>query len=182
MSVVINPICPEGCTDELPIFDFDQCAPEVYFGEIEKIYIAAADETPFTDWNDASEWTTKISNVDDGKMRELTVSADLPAAEYDVIDISARRKVMSSSTFTINITIDDLSDDNYAAMRWTECNPTVKLWFADRNHMYGGNVGITANIMLKEVIERGNKSMKTIQGVATWENKFSPERIENPLI
>lgn len=182
MSIEINPICPTGCTDELPDFNFSECAPQVYFGEIEKIYLAPADETPFTDWSDASEWITKIDNTSDGKIRELTVAADLPAAEYDVIDISARRKVMSTSTFTINLTIDDLSDENYEAMRWTECNPTVKMWFADKNHLYGGNVGLTANIMLKEVIERGSKAMKTIQGVITWESKHSPERISNPLI
>ena len=182
MSIEINPICPDGCESELPVFNFSECAPEVYFGEIEKIYIANADQEPFDDWTDAGEWTTKISNTEDGGIRELTVSADFPAPEYDVIDISARRKVMSTSTFTINISIDDLSDENYAAMRYTECNPTVKLWYADKNHLYGGNVGITANIMLKEVIERGNKAMKTIQGTATWENKFSPDRISNPLI
>jgi hypothetical protein len=185
MSIANDPICPEGCTSSMPILDFDACAPEIYFGEVRRIYVASLDADPFADWTDASEWVARIDNDDIASanaIRSLTVSADKPAAEYDEVEISDNRKVVTPSTHIINLTIDDISDANYEFMRFTECNPTLRLWFADDAHIYGGNLGVKANIMLKEVIERGNKSIKRIEGMAKWESKFSPERTENPLI
>jgi len=184
MSTILNPICPADCESALPVLDFDACAPEIYFGEIRRIYIASLDAAPFDDWTSAAAWALRISNTDiasDDTIRSLTVSADKPAAEYDEVEISDNRKVVTPATHIINLTIDDLSDDNYEFMRFTECNPTVRLWYSDDTHLYGGNLGIPANIMLKEVIERGNKSLKRIEGMAKWENKFSPERTTNNL-
>src|SRR5690606_24691815 len=116
----------------------------------------------FTDFTDPGEWTEAIDNTSStiGSVRELTVSADLPAAESDVVEISNRRKVHTPSTFTINVTIDDVSEANYELMLWTECNTRVKVWFATKDHLYGGNAGIEANIMLRPIIERGAKSMQ----------------------
>ena len=183
MSVNIDPICPEGCTSLMPDFNFSDCAPNVIFGEIEKIYIASLDADPFDDWSDAAAWLARIENTDgtEESVRELTVAADLPAPTADEIEISNRRKVMSTKTFELAVTIDDNTEENYEAMRWSQCNPTVRFWFADQTHLYGGNEGIRANVMLSEVIQRGAKAIKTIQGKFTWDAKFSPERIENPL-
>lgn len=177
-------LCPTGCDDFIvPAVNFSDCDPEVFFGEIEKIYVAAVDVTPLTNWWDAAEWATLIDNdaLTGDEIRELTVSADLPAGEFDITEISNRRKVSSPNTFNLAVTIDDNSDLNYEFMRWTECNPKVRIWYATQDHLYGGNEGIRADIMLKEVIERGNKSLKTIQGTVSWEEKYSPERIPNPL-
>lgn len=184
MSVNIDPICPEGCSSLMPDFNFSDCAPNIIFGEIEKIYVASLDADPFTDYSDASEWVARIVNTNgtEESVREITVAADLPMPTYDEIEISNRRKVMSTKTFELAVTIDDNTEENYEAARWTQCNPTVRLWFADQTHLYGGNEGIRANVMLAEVIQRGSKAIKTIQGKFTWDAKFSPERIVNPLI
>lgn len=184
MSVNIDPICPAGCTSLMPDWAYSDCAPTILFGEIEKIYIASLDAEPFNDWTEASAWINRIVNTGgtDQSIRELTVAADLPAPTADEIEISARRKVTSTKTFELAVTIDDNTEDNYEAMRWSQCNPTVRLWFADQTHLYGGNEGIRANVMLSEVIQRGAKAIKTIQGKFTWDAKFSPQRIKNPLI
>lgn len=178
-------LCPTGCDNfQVPVVDYDDCNPEVSFGEIEKIYIASMEADDLTNVWDVSEWASRIDNEvtgDDDAIRELTVSADLPAGEFDIVEISNRRKVTSPNTFTLAVTIDDNSDLNYEFMRWTECNPKVKMWYATQDHLYGGNEGIRVDIMLKEVIERGNKALKTLQGTISWEDKFSPQRIPNPL-
>lgn len=181
---VLDPTCPTGCSDFLPVVDFDACAPKVSFGEIKRIYVASLDAEVFADWTSAGEWTTRIDNTDVAdidKVRELTVSADMPAGAADTIEISDKRKVMTPSTFTINLDIDDNSDDNYEFMRWTECNQTVRMWYATEDFLYGGEGGVTATISLKEVIQRGTKSIIKLVGTATWENKYSPERCANPL-
>lgn len=182
---VINPSCPTGCSDFLPVVDFDNCNPEVFFGEIRKIYLASLDADIIADWTSATDWLARIDNsdvADINSIRELTVSADMPAGEEDVIEISNKRKVSTPATFTINITIDDNSDLNYELMRWSECNTTVRAWYATDSHLYGGETGVQADLMLKEVIERGNKSLIRIEGTLTWESKYSPERCDNPLV
>lgn len=183
MSTII-PTCPTGCSGLIPEVDFNSCNPKVFFGEIEKIYLAALDFTGFTDFTDPTEWATAIDNTSSAtvdNVRELTVSADLPAAEADVVEISNRRKVHTPSTFTINVTIDDVSETNYELMLWTECNTRVKVWFATKDHLYGGNAGVEADIMLRPVIERGVKSMQRLEGTITWESVHSPVRCDNPL-
>jgi len=182
---VINPTCPTGCSDYLPVVDFDPCDPAVVFGEIEKIYLASQDAAIVANWTTATDWLLRISNTDVAStdtIRELTVSADMPAGVNEMVEISMRRKVYTPSTFTINIDIDDNTDLNYEFMRNMECNTTMRLWFADQTHLYGGEGGVLATISMKEVILRGNKSIKKLVGTATWESKFSPERTANPLV
>ena len=47
MSVIQLPVCPTNCVGTLGSIDFDDCAPEVHFGEIAKLYLWALDEVPF---------------------------------------------------------------------------------------------------------------------------------------
>lgn len=182
MSEIV-PTCPDGCSSILPIVDFDICSPEVYFGEIEKIYLSSGDADPFTDWTDLAEWVARVDATDvadKDKIREFHVMADLPAATADEIALSLGRKVYSPATHTINVDIDDISDDNYEFARTTSCNVQFRVWFATESHMYGGNDGILANVNFRPVIERGQKSINKISGTISWENQFSPERTTNP--
>jgi hypothetical protein len=184
MSIKIDPICPTGCSDVLPNPAFDHCDPKVKFGEIQKIYVASLNADPLNDWTSAVEWATRIDNddsADEDKIRELTVAADKPAPEFDVVEISDERKIKSPSSYTINITIDDNSDENYEFMRWTACNTTIRFWYATKENLYGGAQGQIGQLHLDEVIERGNKSLITLVGTLTWENKYAPERTTNPL-
>ena len=179
---IINPTCPTGCSDFLPVVDFDLCDPKVSFGEIEQIMVASGAAAPFTDWEDLSEWTARISETDVADIdtiRQMYVIADLPAATADEIIISKGRKVYSPATHVINVDIDDLSDENYEFARATSCNTQMRVWFFTKSHMYGGNDGILANVNLRPVIERGQKSINKLSGMITWEAQFSPERADS---
>jgi hypothetical protein len=173
--------CPTSCSDILPVAKYDYCDPEVKFGEIRKIFFATIDADPFVDWENMAEWYMRVDNDDDtdiNAIRELTVSADKPQGEYDDIMLSNNRRVRTSGTHTINISIDDNSDANYDLARWAGCNTTIKFWYVTKTKMYGGNDGITGNLHLNEVIERGNKGIKFINGTLTWEARYAPDRAD----
>ena len=176
-----NPTCPTSCSTVPAVVDFDFCDPKTYYGEIEKIYVAAKDADYLSDWTSAAAWAARISNTDTDAnvIRELHVMADLPQPERDEIEISVRRKQTTPATWTINVDLDDLSDDNYEFLRTTACNTQVRMWFATEDHIYGGNTGIVCDIILDPVIERGRKSLQKGMGRITWESKFAPERTTN---
>ena len=181
MSLVI-PTCPTGCSSILPIVSFDICDPKVGFGEIETIMMSSGDADPFTDWTNLAEWTARVDNtdiVDTNKIRKFDVVADLPAAAADEIIISKGRKVYSPATHTINVDIDDITAENYEFARTTSCNVQFRVWFFTKSYMFGGNDGILANVTLRPVIERGQKSINKLSGTITWEAQFSPERADS---
>ena len=183
MSVQL-PVCPTGCSSILPAMDFDACAPEISFGEIRKIYLMAFDGANLLNWESLAVWVARIDNddiLDDDSIRELTVSADLPVGESDEIIISDNRRIASPKTFSINTDIDDVSDLNYDFMRVTECGTLFKMWYATEDKLFGGNTGITVNVNMSYLIERGFKSIQKITGTFVWESQFSPERTTNPM-
>lgn len=179
---LINPTCPTGCSFQIPAVDFDLCNPQIFFGEIEHIFMAAGDATPFTDFEDLAEWTARVSEsaIEADTIRDFHVLADLPAASADEVVISLGRKVYSPATHTINVDIDDISDLNYEFARTTSCNTQFRIWFATESHIFGGNDGILATVNLRPVIERGQKSVNKLTGTITWDAQFSPQRGVNP--
>lgn len=183
MSVNINPVCPSGCSTLVPSVDFDLCSPSISFGEIEHVYIASGDAAPFTSFEDLAEWTPRLSedSVDPEAIRDFHVMADLPAASADEIILSLGRKIYSPASHIINVDVDDISDLNYEFGRTTSCNSQYRVWFATESHIYGGNEGILANVNLRPVIERGQKSINKLTGTISWEAQFSPERGDNPF-
>lgn len=181
---VINPTCPDNCGALVPVVDFDICAPEIYFGEIQHIYVASGEADPFTDVEDLSEWTARLADTAtsaEESISDLHVVADLPAAAADEIIISLGRKINSPASHTINVDIDDVSAANYEFARTTSCNSLYRVWFATESHIYGGTDGILANVNLRPVIERGQKTINKLMGAVTWEAQFSPERHTNPF-
>ena len=181
---VYDPTCPTGCASDVPALDFDFCDPAVSFGEIERIFVAPYDTTPFTDVESLAEWTARLDNTtlaDPDLIRYMDVSADLPKGEREKIQISRSREISTPAKFTINVTVDDLSDLNYEFMRTTYCNTLQRFWFLAGNYIYGGNEGIPAIMELDLVIERGGKkSLNKFDGTVTWEHEFPPERNDSP--
>jgi hypothetical protein len=183
MSIIL-PSCPSGCSFVLPVVAFDECAPQLHFGEIRHLYIAVGDVEPFNDWTDPTEWVNRIdnSNVHDlDKIRKLDVIGDLPAASRDEVIISLGRKILSPPTWTINLEVDDLTDENYELARMTGCNLSMKFWYETTDLLFGGNDGILGVLSLNPIIERGQKSLHKLVGTLTWESAYAPERADSPL-
>lgn len=183
MSVNTNPVCPSGCTGEIPDLNFSFCTPVNLFGEITHVFIASAGAACFTDEAVLSEWLARLDNTDGGinAIRYMHVSADMPAGAGDMIETSLARKAKGPKTFTINVDVDDLSTLNYEFMRATQCNQTFKVWYASAGFLYGGVCGVDANVNLDYVIARGTKSIQKITGTIIWEEQYAPERVVNPL-
>ena len=179
------PTCPTGCDSNLPEVNFDYCNPAVQFGEIDKIYLMARDGSPLLDWESLTEWNARLAldpTSDADAIIELHVIGDQPEPESEELTISLDRKIQTPKTFTLNVEIDDVSDENYQAMRFFECNTVVRAWYSANDVLFGNNAGIdNVNIKLHYMIERGQKTLHKIIGTVSWESEFSPNRITNPL-
>ena len=175
MSEII-PTCPTGCDFTLADISFSDCAPAISWGEVEYVVLGDGDSAPFADWEDDSEWATRVAETGDNKLRKLTVIADLPIGSADEVIISKGRKVKAPASRILNIEIDDTTDENYEFMRATACNSQMRMWFFTRSHQYGGNDGILAMINLDPVIEKGTKTINKFVGTAKWDAQFAPER------
>lgn len=180
-----NPTCATGCDSKLPEVSFDYCSPTVEFGEIDKIYVMARSGSPLLDWESLTEWNERLAldpSVTEDAIIELHVAGDQPLPESDEIIISLDRKIQTPKTFTLNIDIDDLTDENYQFMRWLECNTIVRAWYSAKDVLFGNNAGIdNVNVKLGYKIDRGQKVPQMISGTVSWEGEFSPNRITNPL-
>lgn len=173
------------CTPvNLPVVKADFCAPNINFGEVDKIYLGNQGN-PFTDWTQLAEWTTRIDNDDAATVtaiKELHVIGDKPATEKNKVDFSQNRSVYTSPKHTLNIRIDETGDENYALLQWLETNAgqTVSLWYQAGKYLYGGNDGIPAILTLDDIIPESSEELNTFNGAATWEGNH-PERIVNPM-
>ena len=126
-----NPLCPTDCTGLLPKVKSSKCAPVILLSEITRIFVTKYDAAPFDDWTDGSEWVDRLS--EDGTqanvIRPLPVIGDKPAAAPVTKDISNGRKYTVGKDHTLNVKVDDVSDENYEFMRNTECGGQFRIWF-----------------------------------------------------
>lgn len=180
-----NPTCASNCDVTLPVVSFDDCNPEVSYSEIRRIFIAKKGAAPFSNWLNATEWLTRMSQTSvtgDDYIRPLTVIADKPAAASVIKEISNGRRIVIGKDHTINFTIDDVSDENYEFMRGLECGGEYRFWYeTEGGKIFGGNEGFLARVDANSVLNRGRDEIETINGVMTWRTKFSPERGTSPI-
>ena len=110
MSVNTIPTCPTGCSD-LPVMDFNFCAPEKSFGEISHVFLAALDAECFTDWTSITEWTNRLDNdsLDPDAIRFMHVMADKPVGAGDSLTGPLGRTIKTPMTHTVNIEVWDVS-------------------------------------------------------------------------
>jgi hypothetical protein len=178
------PLCPTGCTSNLPGWSFSDCSPEINNGEIAKIYFTTVGN-PLSDWTNELEWDSRLDNTATGasKIRVLTVVGELPAVGDNEKDISGGRKVEGVKDFLLNFEVDETGIDNYNALRAMECNSGNHLiWFETRDGLlFGGNDGIEAKIKLKLQIPKSYNDIMMFPGTAKWKARFSPERIDSPI-
>ena len=177
-------VCPNNCETELPEVRFSKCSPTIVLSEIVRIFLGKQSTESFTDWKSATEWTTRLSEngTTANAIRPVTVIAYKPAGSPVVKEISNGRKYNLRKDFTINIEIDDVSEENYEFMRVTQCGGEYKLWFETAGRrLYGGNEGIDASLVLDNVLGRGKDEIEKITGTASWSDKFSPEMCVSPI-
>ena len=178
------PTCPTDCTAQLPKTKSSKCAPVINLSEIKRILIGKANIQPFTDWTSATEWIERISEdaVTQNAIRPLTVIGDKPAGTPVTKDISNGRKYTIGKDHTVNVTVDDVSDENYEFMRSSECGGNYKMWFETMGgKLYGGNEGIDVFLDLNDVLGAGKDEIEKLVGTATWRAKFHPERVASPI-
>lgn len=179
-----NPLCPTDCSTALNQVVFDDCAPNINASEIKRVFVAKGNSSPFENWTTATEWTTRMaqSGTTANAIRTLTVIGDKPAPSSVSKDISNRRKFVVGKDHTMNFTVDDVSDENYEFMRSTECGGKYRIWYETHGgYLYGGNEGVKCSIVMDDVLNRGLDEIETLNGVATWRAKFSPERTKSPI-
>ena len=183
MSVLVIPTCPTDCSG-LPAVYFDECAPDVHYGEVVKLYMAAVDAADFTNVELLGEWTTRLSDagVDPDAIRELTVYGELPEAEQTEITISGDRTVVGYKQFTLNFEVDETNDINYNWLMNLECNLKFKIWFETSDgRLYGGNEGIEATVRANLMIPKERTDIVKFIGTAKWKSIFSPLVGDSPM-
>jgi hypothetical protein len=180
----MNPICATGCSnslDQLPEWEFSECAPEVNAGEIEKIYMGVLGN-PFTDWESAVEWNSRLVSTTATKLVVLTVLGEKPRPTANSKDISGGRKIQLDADHVLNFTIDETGAKNHEAIRQLECGGTFLFWYETSGGLvFGGNDGIQASISAGMVIPKTRKDTMTYEGSLTWSAKFTEERIVSPI-
>lgn len=177
-------ICPNDCTSALPPVKFNKCAPVTALSEITKIYLGKPSILPFTDFSSATEWTERLSETTttEDSIRPLTVIADKSVGTPRVKEISNFRKITLGIDNTVNIEIDDVSDENYEFMQVTQCGGSYRMWFETAGgYLYGGNEGIEVSLFLDNVLARGKDEIEKLTGTATWSSRFAPERTISPI-
>ena len=183
MSTNTNPVCPEGCIGTLAENTYNFCQQHIVTGEVDHVYLASGAAECFTDWTLPGEWAARISadSLDINAIRRYRGMGDFPEGAQDEVDISLCQKYYTEKTFVLNFEVEDVSDENYAAMRQMECNQVIKGWFSAGGKLFGGNCGVDVSVKANYKIERGCKTLHKIMMVFSWENQFSPERTTNPI-
>ena len=80
MSNLFLPVCPTDCESPQQPVSFSTCAPEYHWGEISKVYVAPADLLTF-DLTQLANWTSRLADTGDDKIRTLIGLGDMPEPE-----------------------------------------------------------------------------------------------------
>jgi hypothetical protein len=170
----------------LPITGFDDCDPEVNYSEIERVFVGGPKAAAFANIHSQAEWNARMSQTTIGvdSIRALTVIADQPAAAAVVKDISNGRKKNIGKDFTVNYTVDDMSDENYLFFQTLDDEPIIRLFGYETQGgkmFHFGNTGILVNHNSNGVLARGRDEIEVETGVMTWRNKKRPDRMDSPI-
>ena len=182
-SVLYVPPCPTDCSGAVGEVLFNDCVPELHWGEISYLYIVGSDFAGFTDVIDLAEWTANLDQVADDKIRKLTVIGELPEAEVTEVEYSGDRVAIGYKTFNLAFEVDETNETNYSFLLQTECGGKYLIWFETYDGiLYGGNDGIEASVYLNLMIPRERTALVKYMGKATWKNLQSPFRCDTPMV
>lgn len=184
MSVLTLPTCPTDCDESVPSVESNECAPELHYGEIAKLYIGRADSSDFTNVDIIDEWTDRLDDTgtDTDDIRTLPGVGELPDPEITEAEISGNRTWYSPFRFTLTHNVDETNDTNYEFLLGANCNIKVKFWFEMNDGMlYGGNTGIEATLKVTQPLPIGKRDFVKIVIVLKWDSKFYPLRCLSPM-
>ena len=182
------PECPTDCTGVLESVSFNECAPEVHFGEIAKLYLWVDSATPpfasQAEYDSAAHWATHLdptgTEIDD--IREFIVIGEQPEPEQTETAISGDRTVVGYKKFTLNLEIDETNETNYNFLLGSECNGAYKANYETADGiLYGGYLGIDVSIKMNQVIPRSRQEVVKIMVKVTWQSKNHPFRQISPV-
>lgn len=183
MSVLLLPVCPTDCSGSLEDVSFNECAPEIHYGEIAKLYVARADAADFAAVDVVTEWTARLfdTGMDPDYIRTFIGIGELPEPEQTEQTISGDRVIIGYKTFNLLFDVEETNDTNYEFLLATECNLKFKFWFETKDGMlYGGNTGIEAIIKMNQPIPKGGEEIVKILLSAKWKSKNHPLRCLSP--
>jgi hypothetical protein len=184
MSVLTLQPCPTDCTGSNPDVSFSECAGEFHYGEISKLYVAGSTAAAFTNVDLLAEWTTRLSDTDDGvdSIRTLVGIGELPEPEQTETAVSGGRTIYSPKTFNLAFEVDETNDTNYNYMLSTYCNSTKKVWIEMSDGMlYGGNEGIELILRGSQPLLKGRKDILKMLFKGKWESASDPLRCISPM-
>ena len=193
MSVVSLPDCPTDCLGVLEGARFSECAPEVHFGEIAKLYLwvdSAVATIPFAnqaEYDSAAHWATVLYEWAEGvsptidEVVEFIVIGEQPEPEQTETPISGDRTVIGYKKFTLNLEIDETNDANYNFLLASECNGKYKCNYETADgQLYGGYLGLDVSVKMNQVIPRERSAVVKIMAKVSWSSKNHPYRQTSP--
>lgn len=176
------PNCAEDCTSNLPVIQFNTCAPEINNGEIGFLYFTSdEDGNGLSDASNPLEWDSRMSQATAGadQIRALRVIGELPPVGDNEKEISGGRIINGVKDFLSQGDIDETNAVMHEALRAIECNTgSYRVWLETRDGLlFGGNDGIrNVSLKLKLSVPKSYNEIITMPWTAKWKNKFTPER------
>ena len=182
MSVLYLPPCPTDCSGSVQAVSFNECAPERHWGEISKVYVGPSDLADFADVTSLAEWTGKLADTGDDKIRTLICIGEQPEPEQTEIFTSGNRYAYSPKKFLINFEIDETNDANYTFLSMSECGGKFKIWYETSDGiLYGGSAGIEATLKMNQVIPKEREGLVKFMCQAKWQASQHPYRCTSPM-
>ena len=182
MSVLYLPTCPTDCTGSVQAVSFNECAPETHWGEISKVYLAPADLADFADVTSLAEWTGKLADTGDDKIRTLIGIGEKPEPEQTEVPISGDRVVTGYKKFVVNFEVDETNETNYNFLAMSECGGKYKIWYETSDGiLYGGNAGLEVSIKANEIIPKERTAIVKHVYKISWQSKQHPYRCTSPM-
>ena len=187
MSVIVLPDCPTDCTGVLESVLFSECAPEVHYGEIARLYLWVDSETPpfasQDDYDSSAHWAEVIYEYAEdtpptlGEVLEFTVIGEQPEPEQTETPISGDRVVVGYKKFTLNLEIDETNEVNYNFLLASECNGKYKANYETADGIiYGGYLGLDVSVKMNQVIPKERSGVAKFMVKVTWSSKNHPFR------
>lgn len=181
-SLPIDPICPVDCSASFPEVEFSLCAPTTYTAQLNYLYFTNVGYS-LADVTDVVEWSARLSNSSalPDAIRTLFIIGSKPKPESTKVKISLGREIIGKKKHTVNFKIDEVNATNHEMVRQIECGGQFVFWYATTQLLWGDNSGIIASIDIDEIITDDSGQIITLDGSVTWESKFTPRRVANPI-